>query len=97
MTRPAAARTIVRCGRVESTQPIAFAIAAYVVMDGFDLGIGILFPLLKPGKPRDQAMNSVAPVCASPNPTKRMMRFSVPGQSATIAKLPNNGDIMAST
>jgi BirA family biotin operon repressor/biotin-[acetyl-CoA-carboxylase] ligase len=28
MTAPAAARTIVRCGRVESTQPIAFAIAA---------------------------------------------------------------------
>jgi BirA family biotin operon repressor/biotin-[acetyl-CoA-carboxylase] ligase len=28
MTGPAAARTIVRCGRVESTQPIAFAIAA---------------------------------------------------------------------
>ena len=23
---------------------IAFAVAAYVVMDGFDLGIGILFP-----------------------------------------------------
>jgi BirA family biotin operon repressor/biotin-[acetyl-CoA-carboxylase] ligase len=28
MTGPAAPRTIVRCGRVESTQPIAFAIAA---------------------------------------------------------------------
>ena len=24
---------------------IAFAVFAYVVMDGFDLGIGILFPL----------------------------------------------------
>jgi cytochrome bd ubiquinol oxidase subunit II len=41
---------------------IAFAIAAYVVMDGFDLGIGILFPLLKVGKERDQAMNAIAPV-----------------------------------
>ncbi|MGE5721864.1 MAG: cytochrome d ubiquinol oxidase subunit II [Sphingomonadales bacterium] len=41
---------------------IAFGIAAYVVMDGFDLGIGILFPLLRPGKQRDQAMNAVAPV-----------------------------------
>jgi cytochrome d ubiquinol oxidase subunit II len=41
---------------------IAFAVLAYVVLDGFDLGIGILFPLL-PGKPaRDLAMNSVAPV-----------------------------------
>lgn len=41
---------------------IAFAIMAYVVMDGFDLGIGILFPLFKVGKDRDTAMNSIAPV-----------------------------------
>lgn len=41
---------------------IAFAIAAYVVMDGFDLGIGILFPTFKVGSERDMAMNSVAPV-----------------------------------
>ena len=41
---------------------IAFAIAAYVVMDGFDLGIGILFPSFKVGTERDTAMNSVAPV-----------------------------------
>ena len=41
---------------------IAVAIVAYVVLDGFDLGIGILFPRLKPGAERDTAMNSVAPV-----------------------------------
>ena len=41
---------------------IAFAIFMYVVMDGFDLGIGILFPRLEPGAQRDKAMNSVAPV-----------------------------------
>jgi cytochrome d ubiquinol oxidase subunit II len=41
---------------------IAFGIAAYVVMDGFDLGIGILFPFFRVGKERDQAMNAVAPV-----------------------------------
>ncbi len=41
---------------------IAFAIAAYVFMDGFDLGIGILFPFFRVGKERDQAMNAVAPV-----------------------------------
>jgi cytochrome bd ubiquinol oxidase subunit II len=41
---------------------IAFAVFAYVVMDGFDLGIGILFPLFRPGRERDTAMNSVAPV-----------------------------------
>jgi cytochrome bd ubiquinol oxidase subunit II len=41
---------------------IAFAIFAYVVMDGFDLGIGILFPAFKAGPERDAAMNSIAPV-----------------------------------
>jgi cytochrome d ubiquinol oxidase subunit II len=41
---------------------IAFAVAAYVVMDGFDLGIGILFPFFTVGRERDQAMNAIAPV-----------------------------------
>jgi len=41
---------------------IAFAVAAYVVMDGFDLGIGILFPRFRVGKERDAAMNAIAPV-----------------------------------
>ncbi|MDT0576804.1 cytochrome d ubiquinol oxidase subunit II [Croceicoccus sp. F390] len=41
---------------------IAFAVFAYVVMDGFDLGIGILFPSFSAGVERDQAMNTVAPV-----------------------------------
>ncbi len=41
---------------------IAFAVAMYVVMDGFDLGIGILFPGFRVGKGRDQAMNAIAPV-----------------------------------
>jgi len=41
---------------------IAFAVAMYVVMDGFDLGIGILFPRVPVGQQRDQAMNSIAPV-----------------------------------
>lgn len=41
---------------------IAFAVAAYVVMDGFDLGIGILFPRFRVGAERDMAMNSIAPV-----------------------------------
>jgi cytochrome bd ubiquinol oxidase subunit II len=34
----------------------------YVVMDGFDLGIGILFPVFARGEERDQAMNAIAPV-----------------------------------
>ena len=41
---------------------IAFAVLAYVVLDGFDLGIGILFPLVKGEANRDDMMNSVAPV-----------------------------------
>lgn len=41
---------------------IAFAVLAYVVLDGFDLGVGILFPLIDGTRNRDTAMNSVAPV-----------------------------------
>ncbi|PZU09916.1 MAG: cytochrome d ubiquinol oxidase subunit II [Sphingomonas sp.] len=41
---------------------IGFAVFAYVVMDGFDLGIGILFPSFAVGDERDQAMNAIAPV-----------------------------------
>jgi len=41
---------------------IAFAVLAYVLLDGFDLGVGILFPLIKGESNRDEAMNSVAPV-----------------------------------
>jgi cytochrome d ubiquinol oxidase subunit II len=41
---------------------IAFAVFAYVVMDGFDLGIGILFPAFGVGEERDSAMNSIAPL-----------------------------------
>ena len=41
---------------------LAFAVFAYVVMDGFDLGVGILFPFFRAGADRDKAMNSIAPV-----------------------------------
>lgn len=41
---------------------IVFSTMMYVVMDGFDLGIGILFPLVKSSRDRDLMMNSVAPV-----------------------------------
>lgn len=41
---------------------IAFAVFMYVVMDGFDLGIGILFPTFRAGEERSQAMNAIAPV-----------------------------------
>ena len=41
---------------------LAFAVFAYVVLDGFDLGIGVLFRAFRPGPERDRAMNSIAPV-----------------------------------
>ena len=41
---------------------IAFAVLTYVVLDGFDLGLGILFPFATSDGDRDQMMNSVAPV-----------------------------------
>ncbi len=41
---------------------IAIAVLAYVLLDGFDLGVGILFLGYEPGHQRDTAMNSVAPV-----------------------------------
>jgi len=40
---------------------IGLAVAMYVVLDGFDLGIGILFPYFPSEAERDQLMNSVAP------------------------------------
>ena len=41
---------------------IAFGVMMYVVMDGFDLGIGILFPFVKSEGERNVMMNTVAPV-----------------------------------
>lgn len=41
---------------------IAVAILLYVVLDGFDLGVGILFPLFPLKEDRDVMMNTIAPV-----------------------------------
>src|ERR671917_2142971 len=40
---------------------IALAVAMYVILDGFDLGIGILFPFAASERERDQMMTSIAP------------------------------------
>ena len=40
---------------------IGIAVAMYVILDGFDLGIGILFPFTETESERDQMMNSIAP------------------------------------
>ena len=41
---------------------IAFSVLAYVVLDGFDLGVGIVFPLFPDATHRDRAVNTIAPV-----------------------------------
>ena len=41
---------------------IAFTVFAYVAMDGFDLGLGMLFPFFPKRDDRNVMMNSVAPV-----------------------------------
>jgi cytochrome d ubiquinol oxidase subunit II len=41
---------------------IALAVFLYVLLDGFDLGIGILFPLARSAAERDAMMAAIAPV-----------------------------------
>ncbi len=41
---------------------IGFGVLMYVLADGFDLGVGILFPLARDENERDIMMNTVAPV-----------------------------------
>jgi cytochrome d ubiquinol oxidase subunit II len=40
---------------------IGTAVAMYVILDGFDLGLGILFPFARNERQRDQMMRSIAP------------------------------------
>ncbi|MFO1075014.1 MAG: cytochrome d ubiquinol oxidase subunit II [Geminicoccaceae bacterium] len=41
---------------------IAIGVIMYVIMDGFDLGVGILFPFARSDSDRDVMMNTVAPI-----------------------------------
>jgi len=41
---------------------IGFGLMMYVIMDGFDLGIGIVFPFVRNREDRDAMVNTVAPV-----------------------------------
>ena len=41
---------------------LTLAVFIYVLLDGFDLGIGILFPFANNDEDRDLMMTSVAPV-----------------------------------
>ena len=40
---------------------IAVAVLLYVLLDGFDLGVGILFPLARSARDRDVMMSAIAP------------------------------------
>ena len=41
---------------------LAVGVFAYVALDGFDLGVGILFPLMRDEQERDTAIGAIAPV-----------------------------------
>lgn len=41
---------------------LALAVFMYLLLDGFDLGLGILFPFVATDRERDVMMNSIAPV-----------------------------------
>ena len=41
---------------------IAFAVLLYTLLDGFDLGVGILFPLMRDSDHRGRMLSSIAPV-----------------------------------
>lgn len=41
---------------------IAFAVLTYVILDGFDLGVGILFPFARGERDKSTMMNSIAPI-----------------------------------
>jgi cytochrome d ubiquinol oxidase subunit II len=41
---------------------IALAVGLYVLLDGFDLGVGMLFPFARGPQDRDAMMNAIAPV-----------------------------------
>ena len=41
---------------------IAVAVFLYVALDGFDLGVGILFPFAKDSHERDKMQAAIAPV-----------------------------------
>lgn len=41
---------------------IAFAVLTYVILDGFDLGVGILFPTAPNERDKATMMNSIAPI-----------------------------------
>ena len=47
---------------------IGIAVAMYVILDGFDLGIGVLFPFARSEGERDQMMRSIAPFGTATRP-----------------------------
>jgi cytochrome bd-type quinol oxidase subunit 2 len=60
---------------------VAVMVAAYVVLDGFDIGVGILYPFLgRTQQDRSIMMRSIGPVWAAPSTSPS--RCSTPPPSA---------------
>ena len=53
---------------------LAVAVAMYVILDGFDLGIGILFPYAEQDHERDQMISSIAGCPLNSSPTAGLAR-----------------------
>ena len=71
---------------------IAFAVLAYVVLDGFALGVGILFAAERGAPDRDTMVNSIAPMwdmsCCACNVPADAKRISADAQT-TPARAPS--------
>lgn len=67
---------------------IAFGLMMYVIMDGFDLGIGILFPFVRDRRDRDAMVNTVAPVWDGNETWLVLGRRSTRGLSARLLGYP---------
>ena len=76
---------------------LAVMVTMYVILDGFDLGIGILFPFTRSESERDQMMRSIAPpaVCAEKPPTTS--RPEAAASSATFISGPVRRSSITST
>ena len=68
---------------------IIFVLFVYVVMDGFDLGIGLFFAMFKVGYERDTAMNSIAPLWDG-NETRLMLGIT---SLAFVRRLKSGGEL----
>ena len=67
---------------------IATAVFLYVLLDGFDLGVGILFPFAPSESCRNRIMNSIAPFWDG---NETWLVFGIGGMSVTLGSLTLKG------